>query len=115
MAIPLIIMGRTVPNALPRLRRIMDEVGENIRLARLRRDITASQLAERAGISRSTLQSIEKGNGGVAFGAYAEVLFCLGLEQELGQLARDEELGRKLQDIGLKVGKRASPKSKWPI
>ena len=89
----------------------MDEVGENIRLARLRRDITAQQLAERAGISRSTLQSIEKGDAGVSFGAYAKVLFSLGLEQELTELARDDELGRKLQDAGLKVARRAAHKA----
>ena len=88
----------------------MDDVGENIRLARLRRDITAKQLSERAGISRSTLQSIERGDGGGSVGAYAKVLFCLGLEQELTQLARDDELGRKLQDAGLKVAKRATHK-----
>jgi transcriptional regulator with XRE-family HTH domain len=89
----------------------MDDVGENIRLARLRRDITSQQLADRAGISRSTLQSIEKGDGGVSFGAYAKVLFCLGLEHQLSQLASDDELGRKLQDAGLKVAKRASHKA----
>jgi transcriptional regulator with XRE-family HTH domain len=88
----------------------MGTVGENIRLARLRRDITAQQLAERAGISRSTLQLIEKGDAGVSFGAYAKVLFCLGLERDLAQLAHDDELGRKLQDAGLKVAKRASHK-----
>jgi transcriptional regulator with XRE-family HTH domain len=88
----------------------MDVVGENLRLARLRRDISAKQLAERAGISRSTLQSIEKGEAGVSFGAYAKVLFCLGLEHEIAQLAQDDELGRKLQDAGLKVAKRAARK-----
>jgi len=103
-------MGRTVPNVLPRLKRIMDAVGENIRFARLRRDITAKQLAERAGISRSTLQSIERGDPGVSFGAYAKVLFSLGLEHELSQLACDDVLGRKLQDAGLRVAKRAAHK-----
>jgi len=83
----------------------MDEVGENIRLARLRRDITAHQLAERAGISRTTLRLIERGNDGVSFGAYATVLFCLGLEQELAALGRDDELGRKLQDAGLSLAR----------
>ncbi len=83
----------------------MEEVGENIRLARLRRDITAQQLAERAGISRVTLGLVEKGNGSVSLGAYANVLFCLGLEQDLGALGRDDELGRKLQDAGLGVAR----------
>ena len=107
-------MGRTVPTLLPRLRRIVKEVGENIRLARLRRDITAQQLADRIGVSRSTLQLIEKGDPGVSFGAYAKALFSLGLEDDLAQLGRDDELGRKLQDAGLKVAKRATHKTRAP-
>ncbi len=110
MAIITFIMGRSVPTVLPRLRRILDEVGENIRLARLRRDITAEQLAERAGISRSTLRLVEKGDAGVSFGTYANVLFCLGLDREIGALGRDDELGRKLQDAGLAVSRRAHRK-----
>jgi transcriptional regulator with XRE-family HTH domain len=100
-------MGRTVPVVLPKLRRIMEEVGENIRLARLRRDITAQQLAQRAGISRTTLRLIERGDEGVSFGAYANALFCLGLESDLSTLGHDDELGRKLQDAGLGVARRA--------
>jgi len=90
----------------------MDELGENIRLARLRRDITAEQLAERAGVSRSTLRLVEKGDAGVSFGTYASVLFCLGLEKEIGVLGRDDELGRKLQDSALGVARRARRKPK---
>ena len=112
MAIITVIMGRTAPIVLPRLRRMMGEVGENIRLARLRRDITAEQLAERAGISRSTLRLVEKGDAGVSFGTYANVLFSLGLEKDIGALGRDDELGRKLQDAGLGIARRARRKPK---
>ena len=112
MAILTIIMGRTVPVVLPRLHRIMEELGENIRLARLRRDITAEMLAERAGISRSTLRLVEKGDPGVSFGAYSNVLFCLGLEKDIATLGRDDEFGRKLQHAGLGIGRRARRRPK---
>ncbi len=107
-------MGRAAPVGLPKLRRILEEMGENIRLARLRRDITAQQLAERADISRTTLRLIERGNENVSLGSYASVLFCLGLERDLGLVGRDDEFGRKLQDAGLGAGregrKRATSK-----
>ena len=58
-------------------------MGENIKLARLRRKLTAEQVAERAGISRSTLWQVEKGLPSVSMGTYAQVLFVLGLEKDL--------------------------------
>ena len=91
----------------PSLRRILTELGENIRLARLRRRFSTTLIAERAGISRNTLRAIERGEPGVSFGAYVMVLFCLGLVQDLKQIARDDELGRKLQDAGLLLKARA--------
>lgn len=92
---------------LPRLQRLLTEVGENIRLARLRRKLSAAQVAERAGISRPTLLAIEKGTATVNMGAYLMVLFVLGLERSLLHLANDDDLGRKLQDAGLLVKQRA--------
>lgn len=87
---------------------IFENLGENIRLARLRRRISATMLAERAGMTRMTLRAIENGETSVSLGAYANVLFSLGLENDLSFLARDDELGRKLQDIELlnKKGKQ---------
>lgn len=96
---------------LPRLTRILEEMGENIKLARLRRKLTAEQVSERAGISRSTLWQVEKGLPSVSLGTYAQVLFVLGLEKDLQLIAKDDVLGRKLQDAGLTVGQRA-PKKK---
>lgn len=89
----------------------MDQVGEQIRLARLRRKLSADQLAERAGMSRRTIYSIEKGAASVSIGYYLNVLKVLGLEKDLLLLAKDDDLGRKLQDAGLETRQR-SPKKK---
>lgn len=95
----------------PTVSRCLLEVGENIRLARLRRNLTAELVAERAGVSRKTLYAIEHGSPGASFGAYASVLHCLGLEKDLPSLGRDDELGRKLQDAGLRTRARAPKRS----
>jgi transcriptional regulator with XRE-family HTH domain len=89
----------------------LTEVGENLRLARLRRRLSTAQVSERAGISRPTLTAIERGDHTVSFGALAMVLFVLGLENDLELLGRDDVLGRKLQDAGLTV-KQRSPRRK---
>ena len=95
---------------LPKLTKILEETGENIKLARLRRKLTAKQVAERAGVSRSTLWQVEKGLPSVSMGTYAQVLFVLGLEKDLLLLSKDDILGRKLQDAELTVAKRAPKK-----
>jgi transcriptional regulator with XRE-family HTH domain len=105
-------MGRTTITPLPSLQRRLTAVGENLRLARLRRKLAATQVAERAGITRPTLRAIERGNPSVSFGAYASVLFCLGLDYDLEALARDDELGRKLQDAELTIKRRAPRRSR---
>jgi len=104
-------MGRKKSIVLPSLLRLIRHVGENIHLARLRRNFSAAMVAERSGIARNTLRAIERGDPSVTFGAYATVLLCLGLEKDIGLLAQDDELGRKLQDAGLPV-KARSPKIK---
>jgi transcriptional regulator with XRE-family HTH domain len=92
---------------LPRAQKPLNILGENIRLARLRRRYSMEQVAERADISRPTLHSIERGNSNVTIGAYVKVLFVLGLEGDIAKVATDDILGRKLQDFGLTVRKRA--------
>lgn len=100
-------MPRTQFLILPVLQRLLTGLGENIRLARLRRRFTARMVAERAGMSRTTLRAIERGDSTVMIGAYTRVLLTLGLEKDLMLVARDDELGRKLQDLGLPVKARA--------
>ena len=104
-------MSTRATTILPKLEKILAEFGENIKLARLRRKLTVEQICERAGIGRNTLWMIEKGAPSVAMGAYAQVLFTLGLENDLLKLASDDVLGRRLQDAGLETKKRG-PKKK---
>lgn len=95
-------------NLLPKHQKQFKQVGENIKLARLRRNFSMEVVAERAGIGRTTLWNIENGNPSVAMGAYFMVLFVLGLETEFLNIANDDNLGRKLQDLKLLPKKRAS-------
>ena len=97
---------------LPKTRKILDEIGENIKLARLRRKFSSEQVAERANISRPTLSAIEKGKPTVSIGSYLLVLQALGLEKDFLFLAKDDELGRKLQDAGIVTNKRAPKQTK---
>ncbi len=86
---------------LPKQQELLDRLGENIKLARKRRNLTTLQVAERAGIDRSTLYHIEKGNPRVSIGAYLNVFRVLGLQDDFLKLGADDELGRKLQDLKL--------------
>ncbi|MCK0159025.1 helix-turn-helix domain-containing protein [Allomuricauda sp. F6463D] len=86
---------------LPKYQKIFDGIGQNIKLARKRRKLTAEQVAERAGIHRATLHRVEKGDPTVAMGIYFNVLKVLSLESDFSKLALDDEFGRKLQDLDL--------------
>jgi transcriptional regulator with XRE-family HTH domain len=94
-------MSRTGRLPLPGVARALAELGENVRLARRRRGLSASLLAERAGMTRPTLRAIERGDFGVTIGSYANVLHSLGLEKDLGNVGREDALGRRLQDAAL--------------
>ena len=86
---------------LPKFQDYFERLGENIMLARKRRNLSTIQVAERSNIDRSTLYYIEKGKGTVSMAAYFNVLRVLGLQDDLLKIAADDELGRKLQDIEL--------------
>ncbi len=101
------IMAQKKLTLLPSVERRLEQMGEQIKLARLRRRISVQLVAERANISRSTLWAIEKGSPSVSMGAYAQVLLAIGLVDDLLLIAKDDVLGRKLQDLELPVGKRA--------
>ena len=88
---------------------MLTQFGENIKLARKRRKLTQTMLSERTGLSRLTLRKIEQGDPKVSLGHYVAVLGVLGLVDDFLLLARDDELGRKLQDIEL-LRKRGEPR-----
>ena len=97
---------------LPKAQKILVEVGENIKLARLRRKLSSEQVAERANIGRTTLYHIENGDAGVSIGAYLQVLMVLRLGEDFLELAKDDKLGRKLQDAKLTTKERAPKRKK---
>ncbi|MEF9920873.1 MAG: helix-turn-helix transcriptional regulator [Erysipelotrichaceae bacterium] len=100
-------MAKKTVRILPRSEKILSRMGEQIKLARLRRNLSVVLVAERAGISRSTLWNVEKGNASVSIGTYAAVLHALnGLDEDLLLVAKDDELGRKLQDLNIVTKKR---------
>ena len=97
----------TMGTKLPRkLEQKMQIVGEQIKLARLRRNL----IAEHATCSPLTVARVEKGSPSVSFGIYARVLYALQLEDDLLHLAGEDELGRRLQDLSLTQRRRASKK-----
>jgi len=104
-------LGKKSVILMPGTTEILETMGEQIKLARLRRKISAKLSAERAGISRATLWAVEKGSPSVSIGIYAAVLHSLnGMDKELLLVTKDDELGRKLQDLDLPIRKRAPQK-----
>ena len=85
----------------PKQLAILAEMGEQIKLAQKRRSLTLKKVAERAGINWDTLRKVEKGEPGVAMGAYFNVLRVMNLEKDFLKLAADDELGKKPQDLNL--------------
>ncbi len=104
-------MGKKSVVIMPQTMAILSQMGEQIKYARLRRKLSVELVAERAGISRATLWSVEKGSPSVAIGIYAAVLHALNsMDSDLLYIAKDDELGRKLQDLSINVRKRAPKK-----
>ena len=104
-------MGRKSVTLMPGTEEVLETMGAQIKMARLRRRISVELAAERAGISRATLWSVEKGSPSVSVGIYAAVLHSLnGMDKDLLLIAKDDALGRKLQDMELTVRKRAPKK-----
>ena len=100
-------MGTKLPRKLDQK---MQMVGEQIRLARLRRNLSIAQVAERATCSPVTINRVEKGAPTVAIGIYLRVLYALQLDDDILLLAQKDDMGRALQDLAIKQRERASKK-----
>lgn len=106
-------MAKTIAPLLPSTTEFLQRFGERLRLARLRRHLTAKQVAERAGMAPMTLRNLERGSAGVTMGAYLAVMQVLGIEKDLDLLGAADPMGRALQDARLtargKPSVRAEP------
>ncbi len=106
-------MKKAAYNILPATEEVLKTMGEQIKMARLRRNLSADLVAERAGISRSSLWKVESGNPACAMGIYAAVLHALNnMDRDLLEVAKDDEMGRKLQDLDLITRRRATGRRK---
>ena len=94
-------MPRKPPIIFPQEQRLLSDLGERLKLARLRRKLSNAVVAQRAGISRTSLYKVEAGDPGATLGTYLRVLAVLGLEGDVNALAADDKVGRKLQDLAL--------------
>jgi transcriptional regulator with XRE-family HTH domain len=105
-------MAKTIAPLLPSATERLQRFGERLRLARLRRRLTAKQVAERAGMAPMTLRSLERGGAGVTMGAYLAVMQVLGIEKDLDLLGAADPLGRALQDTHLSARGKPSVRAK---
>lgn len=94
-------MPRKPPIVFPQEKRTLSLLGERLKLARMRRKLSNATVAQRAGISRTSLYKVEAGDPGATMGTYLRVMAALGLEADLNALAADDKVGRKLQDLAL--------------
>ena len=101
-------MARKTVILQPVAQQVLERMGENIKRARLRRNIRAELLAKQAGISADTLSAIEKGISTVSIGAYVAVLAVFGMEKDFEMVAIDEDWKQKYQESILYSRKRAT-------
>ena len=101
-------MSKTTVIVMPDTKKVLEKMGEQIKMARLRRNLSTELVAERDGISSATSWAVEKGTPTVAIGTYAAVLHALGgMDRDLELVAQDDEFGRRIQDMNLITPKRA--------
>lgn len=89
------------PIIFPNEQRMLTALGERIRLARKRRQLSMAAVAGRAGVSRTSLYKVERGDASITMGMYVRILATMGLDTDINALAADDRVGRRLQDLAL--------------
>ena len=103
------------PTPLPETEgQLLVELGERLRMARLRRKLTAEEVAGEAGITRVTLHRAERGEPAITTGTLIKVMGVLGLSGDFALLARDDKLGRLMQDDRLRTRRRTTTSTRLP-
>ncbi|MBB5878840.1 transcriptional regulator with XRE-family HTH domain [Xanthomonas sp. 3498] len=104
-------MAKRTPPTMPRAQRQIRGLGERLRAARMRRQMTQAELAERVGVSVPTVGKLERGDPATSLSTVLRVLTALGLDKDIELLARDDDVGRQLQDSQLRRpgARRGSP------
>ena len=98
----------------PSSARELKELGQRLKDARLRRRFSMETVCARADISRPTLYKVENGDPSVSIGIYVQVLRVLGLTGDIALIAKEDALGRRLQDEALPQRKRAPRRNVTP-
>lgn len=106
-------MNKRTVTIYPSSAKELEALGQRLKDARLRRRFSMETVCARADISRPTLYKVENGDPSVAMGIYVQVLRVLGLVEDLSLIAKEDVLGRRLQDESLPQRKRA-PRKKAP-
>ena len=107
-------MAKKTASLLPITDELLRQFGDRLRLARLRRRLSAKQVAERSGMAPMTLRSLERGGSGVTMGAYLAVMQVLGIEKDLHLLGKADPVGRELQDAQLPARTKTTRPSPSP-
>jgi transcriptional regulator with XRE-family HTH domain len=100
-------MPKRTPPTFPRYARIAERLGSRIKAARLRRRMSQVEMAERMGVDRNTVMSLERGDLSVGLGVLVRALGVMGLEEDLDALAAEDEVGRLLADAAATPRRRA--------
>lgn len=95
-------MAKRTPPLMPRAQRQLRALGERLRTARMRREMTQGDLAARVGVSVPTIGKLEAGDMSTSFSTVVRVLTALGLDGDIDALAQEDALGRELQDSRLR-------------